>query len=320
MIKFILPILVGLLLISACDNTLDINAPYRETPVVYAVIDLGQDSQIFRIQKTYQNDVNKTAAEIAQYADSLYMKNITVRVVNDNNPNLYREFKRVAPRKEAGFFSNADSSYWGQLTTNFFVPNQRYTLRIKSNESGKEYIATTSACGLAEINQQPLVDLDSTIAPTFLYKVNKLGDNIYSFDCYVSLKYWEKSNSTSDTTIKEIKYYLRNNTLFSTTDNRVQVGISRKAYIGFLLNQISSNPNVTRGVKSFEYVVVGSNVDYNDMLEVNKPSGSIVPKVSDYSNITNGIGLFASRTTTVKSQPLKSTSIDMLNNQILNRP
>ncbi|MFN3445800.1 MAG: hypothetical protein ACK44D_08675, partial [Bacteroidia bacterium] len=120
--NWILPFLAGILLLPACDNTLDINAPYRETPVVYAIIDLGQDSQIFRIQKTYQNDVNKTTEEVAQIADSLYMKNITVKVVNANNQNLFRDFKRLAPRKEAGFFSNKDSSYWGQQTPGFFTP------------------------------------------------------------------------------------------------------------------------------------------------------------------------------------------------------
>ncbi len=320
MIKFILPILVGLLLFSACDNTLDINAPYRETPVVYAVIDLGQDSQIFRIQKTYQNDVNKTAAEIAQYADSLYMKNITVRVVNDNNPNLYREFNRVAPRKEAGFFSNADSSYWGQLTTNFFAGNQKYTLRIKSNETGKEYIATTTVCGNANIRPLGPIDLNPGVSKFFPFHIEELGSGVYVFDGYISLKYWEKPNSNSDTITHEVKYYIRSNVLSSTTNNKAIASVNRQSYLDFLKKEIDINANVTRGVKSFAYVVVGSNIDYNDMIEMNKPSGSIIPKVSDYSNITNGIGVFASRTSTVVTQPLLATSIDLLNTEVLNRP
>ncbi|MBP9186741.1 MAG: DUF4249 family protein [Bacteroidia bacterium] len=320
MIKYILPILVGLLLFTACDNTLDINAPYRETPVVYAVIDLGQDSQIFRIQKTYQNDVNKTAAEIAQYADSLYMKNITVKVVNDNNQNLFTEFKRVAPRKEAGYFSNADSSYWGHLTTNFFTANQRYTLRIKSNETGNEYIATTTACGKADIQLLAAIDLNPSVSNSFTYQITKLGDNIYTFDVYIRLKYWEKSTNSNDTITRYVDYFLRENTLYSTTNGTLRITVNRQAFLDYLKANIAVNANATRGFSNFEYIVVGSNIDYNDMIETNKPSGSIIPKVSDYSNITNGIGVFASRTTSVKEQPLKSTSIDLLNTEILNRP
>ena len=97
-------LLMGLTLLCSCDNTLEINADWRETPVVMAFIDLTQDSQIIRIQKTYQNSIDKTTAEVAQIADSLYMRNITVNIHNTGNPTLVKSFSRVSPRKEEGFF------------------------------------------------------------------------------------------------------------------------------------------------------------------------------------------------------------------------
>lgn len=318
--NWILPFLACLLLLTACDNTLDINAPYRETPVVYAIIDMGQDSQIFRIQKTYQNDVNKTTEEVALIADSLYMKNITVKVVNANNQNLFRDFKRLAPRKEAGFFSNQDSSYWGQRTTGFFVPGSRYTLRIKSNETDKEYIATTTATGTANIRLGGAINFIESPNGTFSYQVEQIGDNVFTFDLIVRLNYWEINKSTNDSSLKYVDYYVRRDALYTSVQNgKATIGVSKQGLLGHFTNNISVNAAVTRTFNSIEFVVVGSNSDYNDMIQTNKPSGSVIPKVSDYSNIANGIGVFASRTTSKLKQSVASSSIDLLNTQVLNR-
>jgi hypothetical protein len=316
----ILTFLTGVLLLAACDNTLDINAPYRETPVVYAIIDMGQDSQIFRIQKTYQNDVNKTTDEVAQIADSLYMKNITVKVVSGNNPNLFREFKRLAPRKEAGFFSNKDSSYWGQRTTGFFTPGSSYTLRIKNNETDKEYIATTTATGMANIRFGSPINFIESPNGTFSYQVEQIGDNVFIFDLIVRLNYWEINKITNDSSFRNIDYYLRRDALYTSVLNgKVTIGVSKQGLLGHFTSNLPVNAAVTRRFNSIESVVIGSNKDYSDMIQTNKPSGSIIPKVSDYSNISNGIGVFASRTITKLKQSVTDQSIDLLNAQVLNK-
>ena len=317
----ILTFLTGVLFLAACDNTLDINAPYRETPVVYAIIDMGQDSQIFRIQKTYQNDINKTTDEVAQIADSLYMKNITVKVVNGNIPNQFREFKRLAPRKEAGFFSNKDSSYWGQRTTGFFTPGSSYTLRIKNNETDKEYIATTTATGMANIRLGGAINFIEFPEGTFSYQVEQIGANVFMFDLIVRLNYWEINKSTNDSSLRYVDYYLKRDALYtSVKDGKyTSPAPSKEGVLGHFTNNIPANKMVTRKFNSIEFVVIGSNSDYSDMIQTNKPSGSIIPKVSDYSNISNGIGVFASRTITKLKQSVTDPSIDLLNTQVLNR-
>lgn len=317
---WILALLTGILFLGACDNTLDINAPYRETPVVYAVLDLGQDSQIFRIQKTYQNDIGKTTEEVAQMSDSLYMKNITVKITNANNPNLFIDFVRVTPRKDSGFFSNRDSSYWGQRTTGFFTPGARYTLRIKSNETGNEYIATTSATSTATIRPGSVIDFTILQPASFTYQVEQLGSNVFIADVIIRLNYWEADKTTNDSVLRSLDYYLRRDLFYSSIQNgRLTVGVSKQGMLDYCKGNIPINPNVNRSFHSIEYVVVGSNSDYYDMIQTNKPSGSIIPKVTDYSNITNGIGVFASRTTTVARQSVSASSVDLINTQVLNR-
>jgi hypothetical protein len=318
---WILAILTGVLFLGACDNTLDINAPYRETPVVYAVLDLGQDSQVFRIQKTYQNDISKTTEEVAQIGDSLYMKNITVRVSNNNNPNLFRDFVRIAPRKDSGFFSNRDSSYWGQRTLGFFAAGTRYKLSIKSNETGNEYFATTTAVGLAELRLGNELRFEIENPATFSFVVEQIGSNVFIADAIVRLNYNEVKKGTTDTILRSIDYYVRRDLLTSTIQGgRFTTGVSKKGVLDFCKANIPVNANVERTFQSIEFVIIGSNNDYYDMIQTNKPSGSIIPKVSDYSNITNGIGVFASRTTTKLRQSVSTASVDLINTQVLNRP
>ena len=83
-------------------------------------------------------------------------------------------------------------------------------------------------------------------------------------------------------------------------------------------NSFKANPSVIRKFVSVEIVVVAANSDYADMLQTNKPSGSIIPKVGQYSNIIDAIGIFASRTITVKQQVMSNATIDLLNNSLLN--
>lgn len=73
-----------------------------------------------------------------------------------------------------------------------------------------------------------------------------------------------------------------------------------------------------RTFTSLEYGVVGYNSIFKEMLLVNAPSGSIIPKYGEYTNINNGIGVFAARTYTHLAQTVNSASINMLNTEVLN--
>jgi hypothetical protein len=75
--KNLLIILVLLGFVS-CDNKLEINAPYREIPVIYGFININDTVQYLRIQKVFQNSIEVKANEASKISDSLELKNITV--------------------------------------------------------------------------------------------------------------------------------------------------------------------------------------------------------------------------------------------------
>lgn len=317
---WILALIAGLTLLASCDNDLDINAPWRETPVVYAVIDLGQDSQIIRIQKTFQNASNQSSSSGAQIADSLVMKNIAVTITNATNPNQYFNMVRLAPRKDSGFFSNKDSSYWGARVPGFFVAGGRYVLKIHSYNTGNDYLATADMVGTATLNQLATLDLANTSNMYFIFQVENFGTNVSVLDLSVRLKYWELNKTGGDTLHKVVDYYVKKDAIrTSLPSGKYSTSVEKESYVSFLKNNVKPNANVSRGYEGVEYVVTSYNSDYRDMLSTNAPSGSIIPKYGEYSNINNGIGIFASRTITRREQNFNGATIDLLNNQVLNR-
>lgn len=319
--NWIFGVLLLVVSLSACDNTLDINAPWKETPVVFAVIDLGQDSQVIRVQKTYQNDISRSTNEVAQIADSLYMKNISVRILSNTNPNSFRDLVRLAPRKDSGFFSNKDSSYWGAYMPNWFTAGARYQLKIHSFETGNDYVGFTDMIGKATINTYATIDLVSTTYLLFMYRVENIGSsNTALLDMMVRLYYNEVSlASPQDTVVKYIDYYVKKGATYSSfASSTFSQGVKKADFLSEIKSSVKRDPSVKRTFKSINYVVIGYNNDYRDMLITNAPSGSIIPKFGEYTNINNGIGIFASRTQTERAQPLNGPSVNELNGIILN--
>ncbi|MES2688913.1 MAG: hypothetical protein V4658_00835 [Bacteroidota bacterium] len=298
--------------LASCDNEIDINGPWKETPVIFALIDNGQDSQVFRIQKTYQNDVNKTTSQVAQIADSLVMKNIDVSIIN-NSTKEERFLKKLAPRKQAGFFSNKDSSYWGESLPGFFNANQSYTLKIKSHETGNTYIAVSNAVEPAVITQIP-VDLVTLTQPKVVFRINGGGHNTAIYDLIVRTNYYElPAANPTDTVFKHLDFFVLNGNDNSQTILSFSTTFDKSTFSSFVKTQIPVNESVTRRFASMEYVSVCSNKIYSDMLAINSSSNSVVAKSKDFSNISNGIGIFASQTTSSRIQAVNANSVNLLN-------
>ena len=58
------------LLIASCDNTLDILDDYKETPIVYGLLNKNDTVNYIRLQKGFLGAGN--ALLMAQYSDSIY--------------------------------------------------------------------------------------------------------------------------------------------------------------------------------------------------------------------------------------------------------
>lgn len=299
--KNILVVLAFLGLVS-CSNDLEINAPYRDIPVVYGFVNINDSFQYLRIQKVFQNSVEVKASEAAKISDSLELKNIKVQliVVRRFTSDTINCFRTNEFSKEAGFFAN---------DKNYIYKSQYYDLKafgdimsvnlyIKDTLTDKVF---TSQCTL--IGDQAIEERNITISENpankfrFSYRVNKTA---YIVDAAVRLKYKESPLSNpSAFEDKYYDYYLQSSALTSSLPDGVySISIQSKTIFEDWKRYFAAQPtNVVRQYAAIEYVTWGAGPEFLDLQEVSKPNISFVQKRTDYSNIKGGaLGLFAART------------------------
>jgi len=281
----------------ACDNKLEINAPYKQIPVVYGFIDKNEPVQYLRIQKVFQNSIETKADVAAKITDSLYLNNLKVQlIVNNDTINCFRTNKFA---KESGYFAN-DSNYIYQSNSyNWFgVGMAKVNLLIRDTVTGNVF---TSSCYL--IGDQKIDERNITVSEnpnnffSFRYTLNK---SAYIIDAAVRLKYTEAP--TTNPTNFENKYYdyyvqSGNETARYNENDLISERIKSVDILNNWKQFFSKQPtNVIRKYTGVEYVTWGAGPDFLDIQEVNKPNISFVQKRTDYTNIKGGLGIFAART------------------------
>jgi hypothetical protein len=285
--------------LAACKNDIEINAPWEEIPVVYGLLDVNQPTQYIRIEKAYQNAINLTTAEGAKISDSLYFKDIIVKLKNSYSETLLTRVDTFT--KDPGFFAT-DVNYL--YKTNVTLdPAQTYTLEITSNQTGKKYTGRTQLVGKSTINIAP--NYKFFIRPYLDYnRINfpfQPASNGFVYDVLIRFKYKEYpvGNPTAFI-VKNIDYILDKNITDVPASGKTYNPYSRD-WIFFIKSNIEANNAVTRELMQVDYVVIAGSKELKDIIDLSKPSAVIVQRKKDYSNIDGGLGIFSSRSETVKS-------------------
>jgi hypothetical protein len=288
-------IILALFNIIACDNKLDINAPYKQIPVVYGFIDKNEMVQYIRIQKVFQNSIETKASVAAKITDSLYLNNLKVQlIVNNDTINCIRT--NNIP-KNAGYFAN-DSNYIYQSNSYPWktVGTAKVNLLIIDTFTGNSF---TSSCFL--IGDQIIEPRNITISEdvnkkvTFKYFVNK---SAYIIDAAIRLKYIEALNTKPDSFYeKNYDYYVQS----GAETSKLGAFVSQSIKSVDILNEwkrffITQPYTVIRKYIGIEYVTWGSGSDFLEIQEINKPNISFVQKRTDFSNIKGGLGIFSAIT------------------------
>lgn len=298
-------LILSVLSLGACKNDIEINAPWKEIPIVYGFLDVNKDTQYIRVQKAYQNSIDLTTAEGAQISDSLYFKNAVVEV--DGVP-----FTKITtiPKNSGLFASDVNFIYMAKMSIN---PGKIYNFKLTSGETGISYTSSTSIVDKAEI---------MTISPNYRLYIRpyqdfnriqfqfKPGARAALYD--VGIRFWYKEypvGNAANFELKYIDYYLDKNWSVDAASGKSYVPTSRE-WINFLKGALKVNNDVTREFHQIDYVATGGSKEMKDIIDLSKPSAVIVQRKTDYSNIVGGLGIFSSRSETVKTKLLFQNDTD----------
>ncbi len=131
----------------------------------------------------------------------------------------------------------------------------------------------------------------------------------------VAIRFWYKEypvGNPSGFELKYIDYFLDKNWVvdaLTLASGKSYVPTSRQ-WINYIKGALTLNSAVTREFHQIDYVATGGSKEMKDIIDLSKPSAVIVQRKTDYSNITNGLGIFSSRSETVKTNLLFQNDTD----------
>jgi hypothetical protein len=320
---FFLIVTIGLgIFLVSCNDELEVNAEWKEVPVVYGLLDLTSNTQQIKVIKSYQNNASTDALSIAQNSDSLYYGEegiVTIEeLINGSVTNQYQFNRVVSNLKDSGVFSNETNVYY-ESPANFAPKNNAiYRLIFKNEQTGLTAISSTVMVDSTTL-VFPRVQT-TTINPAATEESNisfqwTTAPNARYYDLRLRFFYTEYNvNNPNDKVTKSLtqplfEYRTTENLEGLRTMNHIYKGLD---FYNFLADNIEVNDDLRRKFEYLELELGAGGVELYNYVQVNRPTTGIIQKRPEYSNIENGVGIFSSKSVRIRKLGLSQQALDDL--------
>ncbi len=324
--KIIAILLLPLLFLGSCSTDFEINADWKDITVVYGLLNQNDSISYLKINKAFLGDGNSLI--MAQIEDSSsYFNNLEVNVEEwQLNPagdpsgvpvkllNIFSFDTTTVYEKDSGAFYYPRQIVYKSLTYQKFNQDNLYKLQITNKITGKQITGQTILVNNFNLKQP---------GPSTKYiklKTNEshvewiTGKNGRRYEVMIRFHYKElPSTGGLDTVYKQIDWILPSmNSAELTGGELMSLPYTPKYFYTLLQNKLPKDPSISRYVGKVDFMVSVASDEFSTFLDVVVPSSSVVQEKPDYTNMTNGIGIFSSRFQIKKSLILESTSVDTL--------
>lgn len=304
-INFLL--LLSVTLFSACSTDLAVIGDYKETIVVYGLLDQSQPKQYIKINKAFLGEGN--AFGYAQVKDSTQFVNSLSVVLKSMKNGVELNSFNLSPdntiAKAPGTFYSADQANaiysFASTGGNALNSDNEYKLIIKNNETGVEVSSQTSLItdfGNLEVPSIGVPFFNCIVASNndYLYKVQwRSGKNAKLYQMVIRLNYTD-STSSGNIPQKLDWVFPEQKTQGLASGETMKNDFLGQGLLQFVGNQLNDYSGLLGRIPGkIEIIVVAGGDDLNTFIEVNRPSTSIVQEKPEFTNITNGLGVLSSR-------------------------
>lgn len=311
----------------SCSTDVNINADYKEIPIVYCVLDPSMEYQFVKVNKAFLGE--KDVAEMAQVSDSLYFKsNVNVVLKKYNKEELVASWNFDycdTIKKDEGFFANDKNIlYAKKINFGENTKNNTYELIVDIG-NGKHIIKNKLKLNLVtDIDVYTRQAKDNSVTNykmitianyenSFFYEYRP-GNSAVTTEVYLKFNYFEVLKS--DTTYKSILLPILKNEGNTNNNNDA---MKKTFNIASFYDIISNTIPVVEGIKryvvvpnSYNFIVYSAEENYYIYTQVTKPSTGIVQFRPTYTNLEGGLGIFASRNSFMRTYQISKDNIDTL--------
>lgn len=329
------------LFVAACSNDFEVTAPWKEVPVVYALISPDDTAHYVRVEKAFL-DPDKSALEIAKIADSIYYPEnaITVFLERDSDKKRFQMTrvegaKEGYPRKDGTFATSPNWLYKvkplpGQPVVEV---GKKYNVVVKRADGQPDITGSTTVPGdfiFNAPNQLQTPPLIAFTADTSAYTVQWRSDvNAYYFNVYFTVRYREEAPDGTLLGKKTVVWKAATNVtrksvpLSGSSSYQGLAPLQTLAFFEFLVANIPPASGTFRYFENCDLTLEGGAIDLLKFNEVASASGGITGAevVPSYSNISEGIGLFMSKNaTTLGNVRITPETVKEMNRLNLTKP
>ena len=300
---FVFALLLGGL--TACDNDLDLTAPWQDIPAVWSLINAADSVHYVRVERAYL-DPDRNALEVAQIADSLYYTDATVTFEVRGRNNVY-ELERVdvaafGLARDTGLFAQAPNFLY-QITNEELQLEGGEILELTINRNNGRDEVTAETVVLRPIdkgfNQAPTTtvgfepgrEANLTFRPPSEAQVFEVA-----FD--INLLEWPTGNfaAAEERTIRWVLNGNLPNTNGSNDFQTLGAGVPGGEFYTVLANNLDNVDGIRRRVVDLDYIVTGSGAAFREFSRVRLANTGITAaqEVPIFTNLSEGVGIFTS--------------------------
>jgi len=291
-------LLAAAMLYSSCSTDFNTAAPYKETMVIYGLLNSSDSTQYIRISKAYLGEGNSLI--MAQQKDSIYYGDILdVKLLRMTNGVLAQTIpltRDTTVPKNPGIFA-APYQVVYKCTTPVAGSGSTYKLVVHNNQTGLTAESETNMVDSVRTEVPQTVDFTSPIQYTVRLDAVTNG---WVYNATFRFRYKEVNLVSGQTTSKYVDWNLGD-------DVNGESGLAILEYtrlyrpdlyriIGQTLSPVDTNV-IRRIIDSPPIEIVATAATENMYIysQLTQPSFGIVQERPTFSNIDNGIGLFSSR-------------------------
>jgi hypothetical protein len=300
-------VIICCILFSACSTDLDVTGDYKETMIVYGLLDQTQPKQYIRVNKAFLGKGN--ALIFAKEKDSAQFVNaldVRLKRLSDGKEYILQPDKTIL--KQDGIFYSGDqtNAIYSFTSTGSDALNaaSKYALTVTNTTTGTKATATTSLISNFEIT----LPSTTTNSSSFSFTPKNEGSRFYvdwvstktakMYQLIVRLNYKDyiSVNGVKDSVVKQLDWPLPVHTTSGVDGEKMTNDFSRTEYLQYIGNNMKNYPELEyRKAINMHLIIVAGGEELTTFIEVNKPSSSVVQDKPIYTNIQNGYGVFSSR-------------------------
>lgn len=297
------------LLIISCSTDFEIEADWKDIPVVYGLLSLQDTAHYIRVEKAFL-EPGGDATKIAKIADSLYYDSKVLvqlqRVSNGETFTLQRVDGALEgyPRADGPFATTPNILYKINAADIQLKANEEIKLIINRGDATEPVTAQTTILGnIIPRENSPSTPLnlgyDRTISFTW-----DASPAAKVFDLRLVMHYREfLPGSTTDFENKTVTWVLTDQLQREDENSqRVSYSIEGEAFYKFLQANLAPVSDRIRKFDTIDILITGAGAAVLEQIRISQANTGVTSSqaIPIYTNLSEGRGIFSSKSTAIR--------------------